>query len=122
MATKVVQKLPYFSEVPKYTIFYDSRSSKEKNNSVFKKCLKYQVLVGRKIEGWSSSWSADQMQFHRNESGSQKSLNFSGNNQSCIIKENNHLTLERSPVMTIVSLSNSIRTPPLEFVFKKKRN
>ena len=51
MATKVVQKLPHFSEVPKYTIFYDSRSSKEKNNSVFKKFLKCQVLVGRKIEG-----------------------------------------------------------------------
>ena len=60
------------------------------------------------------------MPFYRNESGSQKSLNFSGNNQSCLIKENNDLTLERSPVMTIVSLSNSIRTPPLEFVFKKK--
>ena len=39
MVTEVVQILPYFSEVSKQTIFYNSRSSKDKNSSVFKKCL-----------------------------------------------------------------------------------
>ena len=49
MATKVLLRLPYFSEVSKQTILYNSRYSKEKNNSVFKKCLDCQVLVESKI-------------------------------------------------------------------------
>ena len=56
---------------------------------------------------------------HRNESGSQKSLNFSESDQSCFVKENHHLTQERSTVMTITFSSNAIKTP-LEFVFKGK--
>ena len=64
--------------------------------------------------------SADQMPLHRNESGSQKSFNFSGSDQSCFVKENHHLTRERSTVMTIASSSNAIKTPPLQFVFKGK--
>ena len=64
--------------------------------------------------------SVDKMPLHRNESGSQKSLNFSGSDQSCFVKENHHLTPERSAVTTIASLFNAIKTPPLEFVFKGK--
>ena len=60
------------------------------------------------------------MPLHCNESGSQKSLNFSGSDQSCFVKENHDLTRERSTVMTIASSSNAIKTPPLEFVFKGK--
>ena len=55
-----------------------------------------------------------------NESGRQKSLNFSGSDQSCFVKENHHLTRKRSTVMTIASSSNPIKTPPLEFAFKGK--
>ena len=64
--------------------------------------------------------SSDQIPLHQNESGSQKSLNFSGSDQSCFVKENHDLTRERSTVMTIASSSNAIKTPPLEFVFKGK--
>ena len=64
--------------------------------------------------------SADQMPLHRNVSGSQKSFNFSGSDQSCFVKENHHLSRERSTVMTLASSSNASRTPPLEFVFKGK--
>ena len=64
--------------------------------------------------------SADQMPLQRNESGNQKSLNFSGSKQSCFVKENHHLTQERYTVMTIASSSNAIKTPSLEFVFKGK--
>ena len=60
------------------------------------------------------------MPLHLNESGTQKPLNFSGNDQSCFVKENHHLTQERSTVMTIAFSSNVIKTPPLEFVFKGK--
>ena len=60
------------------------------------------------------------MLLHRNESGSQKLLNFSGSDQSCFVKENHHLTRERSTVMTIASSFNSIKTPPLEFAYKGK--
>ena len=60
------------------------------------------------------------MPLHRNESGSQKSLNFSGSDQSCFVKENHHLTREKSTVMTIASSSNAIKTPPLQCVFKGK--
>ena len=60
------------------------------------------------------------MPLHCNESGSQKSLNFSGSDQSCFVKENHHLTRERSIVMTIASSSVAIKTPPLEFVFTGK--
>ena len=59
------------------------------------------------------------MLLHRNESGSQKSLNFSGSDQSCFVKENHHPTRERSTVMTIASSSNAIKTP-LKSVFKRK--
>ena len=58
------------------------------------------------------------MPLHRNESSGQKTLNFKGNNQTCLVKENNHLSRERSTVMTIVSSANSIKTPAVEFVFK----
>ena len=60
------------------------------------------------------------MLLHRNESGSQKTLNFSGSDQSCFVKENHHPTRERSTVMTIASSSNAIKTPCLELVFKGK--
>ena len=60
------------------------------------------------------------MPLHLNESGTQKPLNFSGNDQSCFVKENHHLAQERSTVMTIAFSSNVIKTPPLEFVFKGK--
>ena len=46
---KVVLILLYFFEVSKQTTFYKSRSSKETNNSVFKKCLDFQVLAESKI-------------------------------------------------------------------------
>ena len=62
--------------------------------------------------------SADQMPLHRNELLGQKTLNFKGNNQTCFVKENNHLSRERSTVMIIVSSTNSIKTPTVEFVFK----
>ena len=39
---------------------------------------------------------------------------------ACFVKENYHLTQERSTVVTIASSSNAIKTPPLEFVFKGK--
>ena len=64
--------------------------------------------------------SADKMPLRRNESGSQKSLNFSGSDQSCFVKENHYFIPERSAVTTIASSSNAIKTPPLEFVFKLK--
>ena len=64
--------------------------------------------------------SADQMPLHRNESSGQKSLNFSGRDQSCFVKENHHLSRERCTVMTIASSSNQLKTPSLEFVFKGK--
>ena len=60
------------------------------------------------------------MMLQRNENGRQKSLNFSGSDQSCFVKGNHHLTRERSTVMTIASSSNPIKTPPLEFAFKGK--
>ena len=59
------------------------------------------------------------MLLHRNESVSQKTLNFSGSDQSCFVKENHHPTRERSTVMTIASSSNAIKTP-LKSVFKGK--
>ena len=62
--------------------------------------------------------SADQMPLHRNESSNQKTYNFTGNDQSCFVKENNHLSRERCTVMTIASSSNDIHKYPLEFVFK----
>ena len=62
--------------------------------------------------------SADQMPLHRNESSGQKTLNFKGNNQTCFVKENSHFSRERATVMTIVSSTNKIETPPIEFVFK----
>ena len=96
-------------QYPNKTNFYNSRSLKEKN-----KWWKAKYKVDPPI------LSADQMPLHHNESGSQKSLNFSGSNQSCFAKENHHLTKERSTVMTIASLFNAIKTPPLEFVFKGK--
>ena len=64
--------------------------------------------------------SADQMPLHRNESSGQKSLNFTGRDQSCFVKENHHLSRERCTVMTIASSSNQIRKPSLGFVFKGK--
>ena len=60
------------------------------------------------------------MPLHRNESSGQKSLNFSGRDQSCFVKENHHLPREICTVMTIASSSNQIKTPSLEFVFKGK--
>ena len=91
MATKVVQRLPYFTEIPNQMIFYSSRSSKGKNNSVFKKCLDcHRWKAKYKID--PPILSPDQMLLHCNESGSQKSLNFSGSDQSCFVKENYHLT------------------------------
>ena len=62
--------------------------------------------------------SADQMPLHRNESSGQKTLNFSGRDQACFVKENNHLSRERCTVMTIVSSSKKRSPPPVEFVFK----
>ena len=56
------------------------------------------------------------MPLHRNEFSGQKTLNFKGNNQTCFVKEN--LPPERSTVMTIVSSTNSIKTPAVEFVLK----
>ena len=58
------------------------------------------------------------MPLHRNESSGQKTLNFKGNDKTCFVKENNHLSRERTTVMTIVSSTNKIKTPPIEFVFK----
>ena len=60
------------------------------------------------------------MPLHCSESATQKSLNFSGSDQSSFVKENHHLTRERSTAMTIASSSNAMKTPPLEFVFKGK--
>ena len=60
------------------------------------------------------------MPLHRNESGSQRSFKYSESNQSYFVKENHHLSRERSTVMTIASSSNAIETPLLEFVFKGK--
>ena len=62
--------------------------------------------------------SAGQMPLHRNESSGQKTLNFKGNDKSCFVKEDNHLSRERTTVMSIVSSTNKIETPPIEFVFK----
>lgn len=65
--------------------------------------------------------SADQMPIHRNESSAQKTLNFSGRNVSCFVKENTSLSRERCTVMTIVSsCPEKSRVPPAEFVFKGK--
>ena len=58
------------------------------------------------------------MLLHRNESSGQKTINFKRNDQTCFIKENNHLSSERKTVMTIVSSTNKIKTLPIEFVFK----
>ena len=60
------------------------------------------------------------MPLHRNESGSQRSFKYSESNQSYFVKENHHLSRERSTVMTIASSSNATETPLLEFVFKGK--
>ena len=63
------------------------------------------------------------MPLHSNESGSQKSLNFSESDQSCFVKENHHLTRERSTVPKIqrsTHSSNATKTSHLEFVFKGK--
>ena len=60
------------------------------------------------------------MPLHCSESATQKSLNFSGSDQCYFVKENHHLTRERSTAMTIALSSNAIKTPPLEFVFKGK--
>ena len=107
-------RLLYFSEVSKQTIFYNSRSSKEKKKC-FKHFLDCQVLWEAKYKVDPPILSADQMSLHRNESGSQKSLNFSGSAQSCFVKENHHLTRERSTVLTI-----AIKTPPLDFEKEKE--
>ena len=58
------------------------------------------------------------MPLHCNELSGQKTLKFKGNNQTSFVKENNHLSCERSTVMTIVSSINSIKIPAVEFVFK----
>ena len=58
------------------------------------------------------------MPLHRNESSGQKSLNFSGRDQACFIKENNHLSRERCTLITIVTSSKKRSAPPVEFVFK----
>ena len=60
------------------------------------------------------------MPLHRNESTSQKTLNFKGREQSCFVKENHHLSREQYIGMAIVSLSKDIKPPPLEFIFKGK--
>ena len=60
------------------------------------------------------------MPLHLNESGSHRSRNFSGSDLSTFVKENHHLTRERSTVVTKAFSSNAIKTPPLEFVFKGK--
>ena len=65
--------------------------------------------------------SADQMPLHRNESSSQKTLNFSGRNATTFVKENYSLSRERCTVMTIASSCPEKSTvPPAEFVFKGK--
>ena len=57
---------------------------------------------------------------HRNKSSGQKSLNLSGKDQSCFVKENYHLSNERCTVMIIAFSANQIKTPSLEFVFEGK--
>ena len=46
----------------------------------------------------------------------------SGSDLSSFVKENHHLTRERSTVVTKAFSSNAIKIPPLEFVFKEKGN
>ena len=57
------------------------------------------------------------MLLYQNESSGQKTLNFKGNNQTCFVKENCHLSRERT-IMNILSSTNKIKTPPIEFVFE----
>ena len=120
MTTKEVQRLPYFSEVFKQMIFYNSRSLKGRIIQFLKNVWTSRYWWKAECKVNPPILSSDQMLLHRNESGSQKSLNFSGSDQSCSIKENHHLTRERSTVMTIVCSSNAIKTPPLEFLSKAK--
>ena len=56
------------------------------------------------------------MSLHRNESSSQKTLNFKG--EETFVKENHMLTRERVTVFTQVSSDSRFYTP--EFVFKGK--
>ena len=64
--------------------------------------------------------SVDQMPLHRNESSTQKTLNFRGREQYCFVKENHNLSREHCTVMTVVSSKKELKPPPLEFVFKGK--
>ena len=64
--------------------------------------------------------SADQMPLHRNESSTQKTLNFRGREQYGFVKENRNLPRERCTVMTVISSKKELKPPPLEFVFKGK--
>ena len=50
------------------------------------------------------------MPLHRDESSGRKTLNFKGKDQTCFVKEHNHLSRERTTVMTIVSSANKIKT------------
>ena len=60
----------------------------------------------------------DQMPLHRNESSSQKTLNFKG--EETFVKENHMLSRESVPVFTQVNSNSKFYTP--EFVFKGKGN
>ena len=60
--------------------------------------------------------NGDQMSLHRNESSSQKTLNFKG--EETFVKENHMLSRERVTVFTQVSSDSKFYTP--EFVFKGK--
>ena len=63
--------------------------------------------IGSKSIITSINQSCPLMPLHHNESPNQKLLNFSGNDQSCFVKENHNLSRERATVMTIASSSNT---------------
>lgn len=61
---------------------------------------------------------SDQMPLHRNESSSEKTLNYKGAAQTTFVKENHSLSRERITAMTSVTSEKQSSAPKLEFVFK----
>ena len=82
--------------------------------------MAHSVLVLTKYKVDPLVLSAEQIPLHRNESSTQKTLNFRGKEQYCFVKENHNLSRERCTVMTVVSSKKELKPPPLEFVFKGK--
>ena len=82
--------------------------------------MPHSVLVVNYIQMDPPILSADQIPPHRNESSTQKMLNFRGREHYCFVKENHNLSRERCTVMTVVSSKKELKPPPLEFVFKGK--